>query len=307
MAERDGLLIIDKPEGITSHDVIDRVRRALKMKRIGHTGTLDPIATGVLVLCLGRATRLQQFLTGSDKEYIARIRLGFATDTYDCTGNPVPPVMASNTVMPEPLQYILEDLRRTQEQIPPMFSAKKQAGKRLYKLARRGEDVPRPPVPIRIYSLELLREDGEALERNSDGTSDFSLLVRCSAGTYVRSIAHDIGQRLGCGGHVLALRRTAAGDFRIDQALALEAFERLAQSGDIDPHILPLAQAPLNLPTVALSLAEAEKLRNGQSVGREMGLRDGMYCRLIDERGELLAIGQITATGRVIQPRVVLH
>lgn len=306
MVDVDGLLIIDKPEGITSHDVVDRVRRALRMKRIGHTGTLDPLATGVLVLCLGKATRLQRFFMGSDKEYMARIRLGFATDTYDRTGNPLPPVAASKEVMEEQIQRALADLHGTREQLPPMFSAKKQAGRRLYKLARRGQEVPRTPVRVSIYALELRPEAGEILHRNDDGTSDFSLFVKCSAGTYIRSLAHEIGQRLGCGGHLLALRRIAAGDFRIEQAIPLEEFERLARSGEAGERVIALAQIPLNLPTITLSPAEAEKLRQGQAVKRNQAT-DGTYCKLVDVRGNLLAVGQMVAAGNVIQPRIVLY
>jgi len=305
MADVDGLLIIDKPEGITSHDVIDGVRRALKMKRIGHTGTLDPLATGVLVLCLGRATRLQRFFTGCDKEYRARIRLGFATDTYDRTGKPQSPIIASYEVMIQQVQQVLENLQGAQEQLPPMFSAKKQAGTRLYKLARRGEEVPRQPARVSIYALKLLPEDGEVLHRNPDGTSDFSLLVRCSAGTYVRSLAHEIGQRLSCGGHLLALRRTAVGDFRIEQATALEELERRDQAGEASAGIIPLAQIPLNLPTITLSPAEAEKLRHGQAVKRNQGIA-GTYCKLVDAHGHLMAVGEMAPSGGVIQPRIVL-
>jgi tRNA pseudouridine55 synthase len=306
MVDSDGLLIVDKPEGITSHDVVDRVRRLLRMKRIGHTGTLDPMATGVLVLCLGKATRLQQFFTRSDKEYLARIRLGFATDTYDRTGNPITPLTASNGVMEEQIQRVLEDLQGIREQLPPMFSAKKQAGTRLYKLARQGKEVPRTAIGVKIYALDLLSEAGDVLHRNSDGTSDFSLLVRCSAGAYVRSLAHDIGQALGCGGHLLALRRNAVGAFRIEQAIALEELERLAQREEASKRVIPLAQVPLDLPTIALSPAEAETLRHGQTVKGRQGT-DGPYCQLIDQQGNLVAIGEVLVAEGVIQPRIVLY
>lgn len=305
MADVDGLLIIDKPEGITSHDVIDRVRRALGMKRIGHTGTLDPLATGVLVLLLGKATRLQRFLTGCDKEYSARIRLGFATDTYDCTGKPQSPITASQEAMEQQIQQVLENLQGPQEQLPPMFSAKKQDGTRLYTLARRGEEVARRPVRIQIHTLELLPAEGEVLQRNADGTSDFSLLVRCSAGTYVRSLAHEIGQRLGCGGHLLALRRTAVGEFRLEQATALEELERRAQAGQASERILPLAHVPLNLPTIRLSPAEAERVRHGQAVKLNLAM-EGSYCQLVDGQGDLIAVGEIMPPSGVTQPRVVL-
>jgi tRNA pseudouridine55 synthase len=275
------------------------------MRRIGHTGTLDPLATGVLVLLLGKATRLQQFLTGCDKEYVARIRLGFATDTYDCTGKPQSPITASEETMEQQVQQVVENLHGPQEQLPPMFSAKKQAGTRLYQLARRGQEVPRAPVRIQIHALELLPEEGEPLQRNADGTSDFSLLVRCSAGTYIRSLAHEIGQRLGCGGHLLALRRTAVGDVRVEQATTLEEFERLAQSGEARERVMPLAHVPLNMPTIRLSPAEAEKLRQGQAV-KPNPVMEGSYCKLVDGQGDLIAVGEIMPPSGVIQPRVVL-
>lgn len=304
MAEVDGVLVIDKPEGITSHDVVERVRHRLRMKRIGHTGTLDPLATGILVLLLGKATRLQQFLVGCDKEYIARIRLGFATDTYDRTGKPQTPIIASDQVMVEQIQQVLQTLRGLREQVPPMFSAKKQAGRRLYHLARRGQEVPRAPVRIHIHALELLPEEGEILQRHADGTSDFSLLIRCSAGAYIRSLAHEIGQRLGCGGHLLALRRTAVGDIRLEQALTLEEFEHLTQLDQVRRRLIPLAHIPLNMPTITLTPAEAERLRHGQAVTLPQAIV-GRYCKLIDGQGGLMAVGELMSGG-VIQPRVVL-
>lgn len=305
MAHRDGLLLIDKPEGMTSHDVVDRLRRALRMKRIGHSGTLDPMATGVLVLCLGKATRLQRFFTGCDKEYIARIRLGFATDSHDRTGKPLSPIIASKGVMKEQLQQVMDSMHGPQEQLPPMFSAKKQAGTRLYKLARQGKDVQRKPVPIRIDAIELLAEEGEYIHQHRDGTSDFSILVRCSAGTYIRSMAHDIGVRLGCGGHITALRRTAVGSFRIERAVALEEFEQLSQPHQAQEHIIPLTQIPLDMPIVALTAAEVQQVRKGQSISRARSA-EATYCKLVDRRGNFVAVGEISGSGG-IQPRIVLY
>ncbi len=306
MADVDGLLIIDKPEGLTSHDVVARVRRALGMRRIGHTGTLDPLATGVLVLCLGRATRLQRFFIGSDKEYIARIRLGFATDTYDRTGKPASPMAASNEVMEEQVKAVLQQLQGTRRQIPPMYSAKKRAGVRLYKLARRGQDVPRKAVLVTIHTIEPLLEGGVFLHRHPDGTADFSVRIRCSAGTYIRSLAHEIGEQLGCGGHLLALRRTAVGSFRLEQAIGLEAFEQLAAAGRANERIIPLDEIPLDLPAVILSASEVEDVRHGRSIERRV-TASGLYCRLLDAEGRLLAIGEIVAQGAAVQPRIVLY
>ncbi|RMG55138.1 MAG: tRNA pseudouridine(55) synthase TruB [Acidobacteria bacterium] len=306
MADIDGLLIIDKPEGMTSHDVVDRVRRALGMKRVGHTGTLDPLATGVLVLCLGRATRLQRFFVGSDKEYIARIRLGFATDTYDRTGKPVSPMGASNRVVEEQVKGVLKQLQGTRPQIPPMYSAKKRAGTRLYTLARRGQQVPRKAIRVTIDTIEPLLEGGVFLHRHPDGTSDFSVRIRCSAGTYIRSLAHEIGERLGCGGHLVALRRTAVGSFRLEQAVGLGEFERLAEAGRASERIIPLDEIPLDMPAVILSPREVEKVRHGQSIERRVAA-PGQYCRLLDAEGHLLAIGEVMARGATVQPRIVLY
>jgi tRNA pseudouridine55 synthase len=305
MADRDGVLIIDKPGGATSHDVIDRVRRALGMKHIGHTGTLDPFATGVLVLCLGKATRLQRFFAQCDKEYVARIRLGFATDTYDRTGTPLSAIVASNGVMPEQIELLINGWRGPQEQLPPMFSAKKQEGVRLYKLARRGQQVPRKPVRVTFYDLELLQEGKETIQRNPDGTSDFSIRVRCSAGTYIRTLAHDLGQQFGCGGHLIELRRTAVGEFRLQDAVPLGEFEDLALQGQAQTRIIPLVQAPLAMPALTLSAGEVEMVRHGQAMTCDRTL-DGTYCKLLDAQGGLVAVGEVLPGGRVIQPRVVL-
>jgi tRNA pseudouridine55 synthase len=305
MADVDGLIIVDKPEGITSHDVVDRARRLLRMKRIGHTGTLDPLATGVLVLLLGKATRLQRFFVDHDKEYLARIRLGLATDTYDRMGMPSGPLIASNGVMQEHLAQALDQWRGSREQLPPMFSAKKQDGVRLYHLARQGHDVPRKPVRITIDELELLEENGEVIHRNPDGTSDFSIRLRCSAGTYVRTLAHDLGQELGCGGHLIELRRAAVGDFRIQDAVRLEEFEQAVHQGQARDCIIPLAHAPLAMPALTLSADDVEKVRHGQAVIGDRAL-DGVYCKLLDDRGDLIAIGEVVAGWRIIQPRILL-
>lgn len=302
MGDLSGLLIIDKPEGLTSHDVVVRVRRALRSKRIGHTGTLDPMATGVLVLCIGQATRLQQFLTGSEKEYIARVRLGLATDTHDRTGNPLSPIVASNAVMKHEIETVLAGWRGWREQIPPMYSAKKQAGTRLYKLARQGQEVVRQPVRVQIHELELMGQ--EPLQRHADGTTDFSLRVRCSAGTYIRSLAHQIGQQLGCGAHLIELRRMAVGPFRIDQARPLHEVEQRAQAGQVIELLIPLSQIPLPFPTTELSSVEADRLRHGQAITRTEAT-EGIYRRLVDTSGVLIGIGQVTDDGRRIQPYVV--
>lgn len=306
MMELHGLLVIDKPVGLTSHDVVQRVRRALRMKRVGHTGTLDPIATGVLVLCVGKATRLQRFLMARDKEYRARVRLGFATDTYDATGTPTTPVCDTSHISEADLERVLAEFRGEYEQIPPMYSAKKKEGVRLYKLARRGQSVERSPIRVRIEVLELVEDDGAMLRRFADGTAEFTIRLRCSAGTYVRALAHDIGQRLGCGAYLHGLVRTAVGEFTLARALPLDAFEALARAGRAAEVLIPLAEALPDLPVLRLSESDLQRVRHGQAIpGR--GIQHRTYVRLLDDREHLVAVGESQPARGMIQPCVVLE
>jgi tRNA pseudouridine55 synthase len=304
--ELSGVIVIDKPKGLTSHDVVDRVRRALRLRRVGHTGTLDPFATGVLVICLGKATRLQQFLTSGEKEYVAHVRLGFATDTYDGTGKQTTPLLTSNEVRVEELERIIETFRGEQQQVPPMFSAKKKEGVQLYKLARRGETVERQPVRVTIYEIELVEEGGTKIVKNHDGTADFTLRVRCSAGTYMRSLAHDLGERLGCGAHLADLRRTAAGEFRIGDAFTLDLFEQLAGEGKAEDVIVPVSRLLSELPPIRLSEQDAQRIIHGQAVASAATVEE-RYVRLVDAHDRLIAIGEHLPETKMIQPRVVLE
>lgn len=209
--ELEGVLLIDKPSGMTSHDVVDRVRRVLRMKRIGHAGTLDPMATGLLIILVGKATRLSQYLTSLDKVYEGTIILGQTTNTHDADGEivasrPVPPLSEAEA------RQAMNEFVGDQYQTPPMFSAKKREGVPLYKLARKGQEVEREPRFIRIAQFELLRFDLPELD----------VRVRCSKGTYIRTLAHDLGEKLGCGAHLSSLRRTATDRFAIEQAATLE-------------------------------------------------------------------------------------
>src|SRR4030081_1417280 len=194
----DGVLIIDKPAGMTSHDVVARVRKITAHRRVGHTGTLDPFATGVLVILVGRATRLAQYLSGAEKEYEAVIRLGYATDTGDITGTVIKPSHAKTpgkqSSSREEIEAALAALRGEIEQTPPMYSAKKIAGRKLYELARRGEEVERPPVRVKISEFAAISQDGEGQKKNDDGTRDLKVRVVCSAGTYIRTLAEDFGK-----------------------------------------------------------------------------------------------------------------
>jgi len=212
----EGVLLVDKPSGLTSHDVVSRLRRLFDMKRIGHAGTLDPNATGLLLLLVGRATKVSQYLMSLDKEYHGTVRLGRSTDSQDVDGE----VVEERTV-PEldgaTVRAAMAEFLGDQYQMPPMFSAKKVEGQKLYKLARKGETVEREPRVIHVSRFELTRLEGEELD----------FIVRSSKGAYIRTLAHDLGERLGCGGHLAALRRIAVGDFKVEQAVTLEALEQL--------------------------------------------------------------------------------
>jgi tRNA pseudouridine55 synthase len=305
----DGILIIDKPEGWTSHDVVARARRVLREKRVGHTGTLDPFATGVLVLLVGRATRLAQFLAGAEKEYAATIRLGFATDTGDLTGERREGGGAADCAALglEELEAALVPLRGEFGQVPPMYSAKKIAGKKLYELARRGEEVERKAVHVRVREFEIVAgENGSFSRRNEDGTCDVRARVVCSAGTYVRVLAESVGEHLGTGAHLAALRRTRAGEFGLERAVPLEELPQLVEAGT--EFLLPLETALPRMPSVHLTAEESRRVRHGAAVasGVGRGWEDGAHVALLDESGGLLAVGAYDARASALRPRVML-
>lgn len=250
----DGLLLVDKPAGMTSHDVVARVRRWSGERRIGHAGTLDPLATGVLLLLLGRATRLTPYLMGETKRYVAGIRLGITTTTDDAEGEIVsraPVTVDEATVRATLLSFLGE-----QEQIPPAFSAIKQDGVPLYRKARRGEAVSAPPRKVTFYALEL----------RAWTPPDALVEVTCSAGTYIRSLARDLGARLGCGGHVVTLRRLAVGRFGVEAALPLERVEALARTGTLETALLVPAEALAHFPPFTLNEDQARAVRHGMRV-----------------------------------------
>lgn len=317
----DGALIIDKPAGLTSHDVVARVRHLLQERRVGHTGTLDPFATGVLILLIGRATRLAQFLSGLEKEYEAVIRLGFATDTGDVTGQRLPaaetsesPPLRSGYRPAEPLPFsesqiesALQNLRGEIDQVPPMYSAKKQQGRKLYELARRGQEVERQPVRVTIQKFETNRAKGGLLKDNLDGTYDLDVLVACSAGTYVRTLAEDFGKRLGVGAHVAELRRTRVGGFGIDHAITLEQLEESEAEESRGRVLLAPDTALAHLPAVDLSADDVHKVRNGVNVEAQKPVwSNGEHVRLRDEHGHLVAVARFEADKHSLRPRVVL-
>lgn len=250
----DGLLVVDKPPGITSHDVVQRVRRWVKQRRVGHLGTLDPLATGVLPLALGEATKLSQLLTHGRKVYRGEILLGIETTTYDREGEQV-----SHVEGPWPardaLEKALEPFRGAIEQVPPPYSALKRGGEAAYRRARRGEDVQLEPRPVSIYRLELTGYEPPRL----------AVEVECSAGTYLRSLAHDLGQSLGTGGHLSSLCRTRSGPFLIEQAVALDDLEGL------DPHdagVVRSMAAATGLPSFDVDARTARRVGQGVQLGR---------------------------------------
>ena len=280
----DGVLIIDKPSEWTSQDVCAKLRGVFHEKRIGHGGTLDPMATGVLPVFVGRATRAVEFVMEGEKEYLAGLRLGLVTNTQDTTGEVLEQRPVS--VTREELENALERFRGDILQVPPMYSAIKIGGKKLYELARKGREVERPPRKVTIHALTV---EGQTEE------GDFSLRVRCSKGTYVRTLCHDIGAALGCGGCMSSLRRTMASGFTLAQAHPLE--EVLA-CPDPAALLLPVDGCFADLPRLDLPPKGTRAVRNGQSVPRP-GLAAGEYRLYDGETGEFLALAR-AEQGRLV-------
>jgi len=310
----NGVLVIDKPPGVTSHDVVDDIRHILHERRIGHTGTLDPFATGVLVILVGRATRLAQFLSGLEKEYVAVIRLGYATDTGDITGTRItieqdskPAIAPAGGWSAQQIEAALAKLRGEIDQVPPMYSAKKQAGRKLYELARRGEEVERKPVRVCIHAFEPLKPAGKLLKDNLDGTFDFEVRVACSAGTYIRTLAEDFGKLLGIGAHVAELRRTRVGDFSIQDASTLGEVKVNVAEEALGKIILPNDAALSRFPFIDLSEDEVRRVQNGMPVQvSEAAWDDGERVRIRDNNGDLIAVAEFDAAASSLRPSVVI-
>ncbi|MCC8077452.1 MAG: tRNA pseudouridine(55) synthase TruB [Oscillospiraceae bacterium] len=273
----NGILLIDKPSGWTSMDVCARLRGALREKRVGHGGTLDPMATGLLVVFVGRATRAAEFAASDEKTYEARLRLGVVTDTQDTSGTVLERRPAD--VSPEQLEAVLPRFRGEIWQVPPMYSAVRVGGKRLYQIARRGGEAERAARRITIYSL---RCTGAA-----DG--DFVLDVRCSKGTYIRTLCHDIGAALGCGGAMSALRRERAGTFALSEAVTLDAALAAAQAGEAARLLLPVDTLFAAEPAQTVTSAQEKAVRNGATY--RTSLPAGRW-RLYAPNGEFLALAE---------------
>ncbi len=303
----DGVLIIDKPAGMTSHDVVAQVRKILRIKRVGHTGTLDPFATGVLVVMVGRATRLARFLDKDKKGYKAVVRLGFTTDTGDRTGKRKEETgNRKEELSKEKLAEVLQGFLGETEQMPPMYSAKKIEGKKLYELARKGVEIERKPVRINIYELELSPQDnGEAFLLNPDGTAELKINVLCSAGTYIRVLAEDIGKKLETGGHLAELKRTRAGKFDLSRAVRLERLAEIAEQEKSSELLIPMNEAVSHLPEVELSAEDIKRVAHGIKIDTENEFAGGQSVRMCDEEKNLIAIGAYDAEAKNLQPSIV--
>lgn len=275
----NGIILVDKPQDWTSHDVVAKLRGILHERRIGHSGTLDPLATGLLAVFVGRATRAVEFAEADSKEYIAGLRLGIATDTQDISGSIISrcdAIPSRETVICAVNSFVGEI-----DQLPPMYSAIKVGGKKLYELARRGESVERKSRKISINSIDVIGEDG----------GDLMLKVSCSKGTYIRTLCHDIGEKLGCGACMSSLRRTAAGVFLIENAHSIEEIQAAAASGDLQNFLLPLDTLFSQYPVLTVNENRTKRLKTGNIIN--LNAPDGKY-RVYSESGEFLLLGEIS-------------
>lgn len=301
----DGLLLIDKESGITSHDAVDIFRRSARMKKVGHTGTLDPLATGLLILCVGRATRLQSYLMNMDKTYEGQIQFGWATDTFDTAGKPLAdPVEKSIAGLD--LEPLAQPFRGEIDQMPPQYSAKKVQGVRAYEAARRGETTELKSRRVTISEFRIWRE--------SDSVARF--VLRCSSGTYVRSIANDLGVATGLGAHLKSLRRTEIGSFKIDVSMPSQSLRDAAPDTIFTPpHFLSIDRVELPFESVVVDRGQEGKLMQGNSIvvkpqSATLQVRDLVTLRGIDN--ELIGISEVSEVIRagggpvVLQPRVIL-
>lgn len=299
----DGVLLVDKKSGITSHDVVDRFRRHTKVKKAGHTGTLDPLATGLLVLCVGKATRLQAYLMGMEKTYEGAIQFGWATDSYDSAGVPAGDPVAANVDHIDFEQH-LGQFRGPIEQMPPAFSAKKIDGVRAYELARKGEEVKLKTKNVTVYEFTILSVEGSVAR----------FRVRSSAGTYIRSLAHDLGNAIGIPAHLKELRRTRIGNFDIAEALRFDRMSEIPADQVLSaPHFQSLAEIDLPLPKLRIDWAQQGKLMQGQGVIMvpPETVVQGDLLALGNPHDQLVAIGEVARVLREggpaeVKPKVVL-
>lgn len=282
------MIVVDKPVGISSHGAVQRMRRLAGVRRVGHLGTLDPLGTGVLPLVIGKATRLSQFFLGHDREYLATIRFGFATTTYDKEGEPVGEVREP-ALDRAAIEKAMDQFRGPIDQLPPPISAKKVKGVPAYKLARRNQPVELKAVPVEIYEFELLKFEGAFAD----------IRLRTSTGAYVRSLAHDLGAALGCGGHVTALRRTSMGEFSLEDAHTFEELEELAEQGRLEDALAPAAQLLPSLPAHRIDEVTAGRIAHGMDfqIASFGDKPPAKRIKAIGPGGRLVAIGEIRLPG----------
>lgn len=288
-----GVLVVDKPVGYTSHDIVQIIRRGTGIRRAGHTGTLDPRASGVLVVLLGPAVRLSEYVSASDKRYQAVIQLGTTTDTYDADGQ----VLTNNPVNITEEQFVaaLQSFIGEIEQVPPPYSAVKVKGRKAYEMAREGEDIDLQPRKIRVYSLELLEwAPPEAV-----------IDVYCSSGTYIRSLANDLGKMLGCGAHLVGLRRTKSGRFTLRDAVPLRKLKEAFEQGNWYQYVIPAAEALSDWPSVELTSEQVDAVRHGHRIPGKAGV--GKMARGISEQGELIALLEFDPATSEWQPKKVFY
>lgn len=286
-----GVLVVDKPVGLTSHDVVQVIRKGTNIRRAGHTGTLDPRASGVLVVLIGPAVRLSEYVSASDKRYQAVVSLGASTDTYDADGKILntSPVNISEEEFEAALLNFVGEI----EQVPPPYSAVKVKGRKAYEMARQGEEVELQPRTIKVYNLELLEwAPPEAV-----------IDVYCSSGTYVRSLAHDLGEKLGCGAHLVGLRRTKSGRFTLRDAVPLRKLREAFETGTWYQYLIPAAEALSDWPAIELTHEQVEFVRHGHRIPGDPNM--GPMARGVSEQGELVALFEYDQTNNEWQPKKV--
>lgn len=299
---RDGLLLVDKQGGCTSHDVVQRARKLLGQKKIGHCGTLDPDATGLLLLTCGNATRLTRFLIRAPKVYTGVLRLGSATDTYDASGTVLSEAGTAG-ITPGAVRAGMAALTGTYQQSPPPYSAKKVGGVRFYEMARRGEEVPETSKEITVFEFAPTGEpDGDLWE----------FTLSCTSGTYARTLAHELGRQLGCGGHLAALRRQQIGPFSVGSALSLEQIgARTQEGGDLEPAWIDFDRIALPCAEVTVDAQQEGRIAHGQTVlVRALAAAEGDWIKILSQRGRFLAVGTVVeniGAGQVavVAPKVV--
>lgn len=291
----NGVLVVDKPAGISSNDAVQRAKRLFGAQKVGHTGSLDPLATGVLPLCFGEATKFSQFLLDADKKYRARICLGVSTETGDADGDVIAEADASSVTAAQ-VAAELKNFVGEIEQVPSMYSALKHQGQPLYKLARQGVEVERAPRKVTVYCAELLQVTGTEIE----------LFVHCSKGTYIRSLAEDLGTALDCGGHVAGLRRLAAGPYKEEQAVSFEKLNAMSGPEELDALLLPVSSAVDSWPIMRLHQDTAHYLLRGQPVLVAHAPTEG-WVQIFEsgEEDRFLGVGEILTDGRIAPRRLV--